>query len=169
MSTILTHTPLWVWVVLALLIKRGLAATQPNCIALSRLFLLPLAFSVWGVMGLPHGGLSFAIASAVVGLTLGAAAGWRLFAGQSGYVWDQQSRQLQRPGNWLILICSMIAFTFKFGLGTVAGRYPELIASPGGALSAGLVSGVTSGLLWGASITQLLLGLRYHNLTEPRG
>jgi hypothetical protein len=81
-----------------------------------------------------------------------------LFSGQSGYLWDQQSGQLQRPGSWLMLLCSLVAFVLKFGLATAAGWQPDLVAGTGGALLTGLVSGVASGLLWGASATQLLLG-----------
>ncbi|PRC94385.1 DUF6622 family protein [Solimicrobium silvestre] len=160
MNAVLTHTPLWVWAILALLIQRGLVAAQPNSVTLPRLFLLPLIFTVLGAMGLARTGslLPAALVAAAAGLVLGAAAGWGLFAGQSGYVWDQQSGQLQRPGSWLMLVCSLVAFVLKFGLATVAGWQPELLAGTGGALLTGLVPGIASGLLWGASATQLLLG-----------
>lgn len=160
MNAVLTHTPLWVWAILALLIQRGVPAAQPNSVTLRRLFLLPLVFTVLGAMALARTGalLPSALAAAAAGLTLGAAAGWSLFSSQSGYLWDQQSGQLQRPGSWLMLMCSLAAFVLKFGLATVAGWQPEVVAGAGGALLTGLVSGVASGLLWGASATQLLLG-----------
>jgi drug/metabolite transporter (DMT)-like permease len=167
MSAVLTHTPLWVWGILALLIQRGLVATQPNSVTLPRLFLLPLVFSVLGVMGLARTGslLPVALVAAAAGLALGAAVGWSLYAGQTGYGWDQQNGQLQRPGSWLMLVCSLLAFVLKFGLGTVAGWQPELMVGISGALLTGLVSGIASGLLWGASSTQLLLGRTRLNLT----
>lgn len=167
MSAIISHTPLWVWAILALLIQRGLAAARPNSVALSRLFLLPLVFSVLGAMSLSRAGalLPLAAAGAAIGLALGMAAGWGLYAGQRGYAWDQQNGQLQRPGSWMMLVCSLVAFVLKFGLGTVAGWHPELVAGGSGALLTGLVSGAASGLLWGASVTQLLLGRAPARLT----
>lgn len=160
MNTLLTHTPLWAWGILALLIQRGVAAAQPNSITLARLFLLPLVFSVLGAMGLARTGalLPVALATAATGVLIGAAGGWGLFAGQSGYTWDAQSGYLERPGSWLMLACSLMAFVLKFGVGMAAGWHPELMSGTGDALLTGLVSGATSGLLWGASATQLMLG-----------
>jgi drug/metabolite transporter (DMT)-like permease len=160
MNAVLTHTPLWVWGVLALLVQRGVAAARPDSVTPQRLFLLPLVFTVLGVMGLARTGalLPGALVAAAAGLLIGAAAGWALYAGQSGYLWDGASGELRRPGSWLMLVCSMVAFGLKFALGTLAGWHPELMAGMVGATLTGLVSGATSGLLWGASATQLLLG-----------
>ena len=160
MSALLTHTPLWVWAILALLIQRGVASARPHSITLPRLLLLPLVFTVLGALGLPHNGalLPLALAAAAAGVLIGAAAGRALFAGQSGYAWDAQSGQLHCPGSWRMLACSLAAFVLKFGMGMAAGRQPELLAGTGGALLTGAVSGATGGLLWGVSATQLLLG-----------
>lgn len=160
MNTLLRHTPLWVWGVLALLIQRGVDAARPNSVTPARLFLLPLVFTVLGALGLVHAGalVPAALAASAAGLLLGAAAGWALFAGQPGYLWDGQRGALHRPGSWMMLACSLTAFVLKFGLGTLAGWQPALFAGTGGALLTGLVPGVAGGLLWGASATQLLLG-----------
>ncbi|KQQ33013.1 hypothetical protein ASF61_13090 [Duganella sp. Leaf126] len=170
MSTVLTHVPLWVWGVLALLVQRGIAAAQPNRITLSRLLLLPLVFTVLGIMGLARVGplLPGALLASLGGILIGAAAGWTLFAGRPGYAWDGASGELYRPGSWRMLGCSLAAFCLKFGLGMLAGMQHVALSGLGGALLTGAVSGMTGGLLWGASAAQLLNG-RVRPALTPMG
>jgi hypothetical protein len=154
----LAYTPLWVYFVLAFILQRGIAASKANTVTPARLFLLPLVFSVSGAVLLARSGslLPVAAAGATAGLAAGAAAGWRLFAGAEGYQWD--GRRLFRPGTWLMLVVSLAAFVMKFGLATAGGWHPELVAGVHGALLSGAVAGIASGLLWGATVTQLLQG-----------
>jgi hypothetical protein len=154
----LAHAPLWTYAVLALLVQRGIVAAKANTVTPARLFLLPLVISVSGAVLLARAGalLPVAAAAALAGLAAGSAAGWRLFAGSAGYRWD--GRQLFRPGTWLMLAISLVAFAMKFGLATAAAWHPQLTAGVHGALLSGAVAGIASGLLWGATVTQLLLG-----------
>lgn len=82
MNAVLTHTPLWVWGILALLIQRGLATMQPNSVTLPRLLLLPLVFTVLGAMGVARTGslLAVALVAAAAGLVSGIASGLLLGA-----------------------------------------------------------------------------------------
>jgi hypothetical protein len=157
-AAVIAHTPLWVYGIFALLVQRGIAAARPNAVAPRRLFTLPLVLTVSGAVVLARAGtlLPVALAAALAGLAVGGALGWRLFAGIPGYRWD--GGQLHRPGTWLMLGVSLVAFAMKFGLATAAGWHPELAAGVHGALLTGAVAGIASGLLWGATITQLLLG-----------
>ena len=158
LASIAAHTPLWVYGIFALLVQRGIAAARANTVSPARLFLLPLVISVSGAVLLARSGplLPFAVEAAIAGLAAGGALGWRLFAGLEGYRWD--GRQLARPGTWLMLAVSLAAFMVKFGSATLAGWHPALAAGVAGALLMGAAAGFSSGLLWGATITQLLLG-----------
>ena len=49
---ILRHTPIWVFVLLALLVLLGLQATRPRVVPLRRAVIAPLVFVGWGVAGL---------------------------------------------------------------------------------------------------------------------
>jgi hypothetical protein len=158
-AALLAHTPLWVYGVFAFLVQRGIAAAKANTVAPARLFLLPLVLSVSGIAMLARStALPVALAATVAGLAAGGALGWRLFAGMEGYKWD--GRQLFRPGTWLMLAISLAAFTMKFGLATAIGWHPDLADGVHGAVLTGAVAGVASGLLWGATVTQLMLGRR---------
>lgn len=157
-AAFLAHTPLWAYGIFALLVQRGVAAAKANAVTPGRLFLLPLVLTISGAFVLPRSGalLPVALAAALAGLAAGGVFGWRMFAGIAGYRWD--GRQLFRPGTWLMLAISLAAFALKFGLATAAGWHPELVAGTRGALLTGAVSGLASGLLWGATARQFMLG-----------
>jgi len=48
---LVTHTPWWVFAVLAYLIWMGVKGLQPRTLPLARVFITPLVFIVWGVLG----------------------------------------------------------------------------------------------------------------------
>ena len=78
---IISHTPIWVWVLLAFLVWRGINAMQPRTIAPSRALIIPLVFLVWGLAGLITArGLGFALALFAVGAIAGLVAGSALAA-----------------------------------------------------------------------------------------
>ena len=46
-SGILTHTPVWVYVLLVFLISRGIKARKPATVALEKLAIIPAIFLIW--------------------------------------------------------------------------------------------------------------------------
>jgi len=50
--SILDHTPFWVWLLLAFLLYRGVAAMRPREVSPSRALIVPVIFFVWGVASL---------------------------------------------------------------------------------------------------------------------
>lgn len=48
-SGIVTHTPLWAWLLLAYLVCQGIKAMQPRTTSVWRALILPVIFIVWGV------------------------------------------------------------------------------------------------------------------------
>ncbi|WP_230328659.1 hypothetical protein [Salmonella enterica] len=47
----LRDTPVWVWILLAFLLRRGFAALYDREMTTGRLFFLPMLFLVWGAYG----------------------------------------------------------------------------------------------------------------------
>ena len=104
--TILSHTPLWVWILFAFLIMRGYAALSEREMNISQLFILPLLFLIWGVWGLKEE-FNFNVASLVgmfSGLALGIVAGWRLWKYQPRLKNKPHSDRIIRAGTPLTLI-----------------------------------------------------------------
>ncbi len=50
--TVLRHTPIWVWVLLAFLIYRGIMMLRPREVSPSRMLIIPVVFLVWGLTGM---------------------------------------------------------------------------------------------------------------------
>lgn len=76
---IITHTPFWVWPVLALLIVIGLKRTQDRTVSAPRLVLMPLiilGLAGWNLAGL--GGSLAAMAGLGIGIVAGTGAGLAL-------------------------------------------------------------------------------------------
>ena len=46
---ILTHTPIWAWVLLAWLIWQGIRAMRPRTGTIGRALIVPAVFIVWGL------------------------------------------------------------------------------------------------------------------------
>jgi hypothetical protein len=145
MSAFLSGVPVWVWVVLALLVRTGVAAARPNAVALPRLAMLPVVFSLWSLRGLDWQ------AGAVAGMCGGAAVGWLCYRRMTGF--RLEGMQLHRPGSWRQLGTSLLAFALKFTLGALAARGVDL-----GAEVHDGVAGFTCAMLWAAALTQLWLG-----------
>ena len=78
---VLVHTPIWVWLLLAFLVSRGVAALTPRDVAPNRMLILPLVFLFWGVTGLIGSrGLGGDFALFVVAFAAGGAGGVALAA-----------------------------------------------------------------------------------------
>jgi multisubunit Na+/H+ antiporter MnhC subunit len=152
---ILTHTPLWVWALLAFLIYRGLNAMQPRMITPSRALILPLVFLVWGLSGLINSRslvLDLALALFVVGALVGLAAGSALATLTPAPRLDQQAGALAMPGSPIPLAMIVTAFVIKY-VGAVAlamASDPATQAEIAGALA--LIGGAFAGLFWGRTL-----------------
>lgn len=49
-----SQTPTWVWLLLAFLITRGIAAMKPGETSLQKLAVVPVLFTVWGAWSISH-------------------------------------------------------------------------------------------------------------------
>lgn len=49
---ILTHTPVWVWILFVFLITRGIKARQPATVTLEKLAIIPAIFLIWDIYDL---------------------------------------------------------------------------------------------------------------------
>jgi hypothetical protein len=154
LSDVLSHTPLWVWVLLAFVLSRGIAALRPREVAAQRALILPLVFLVWGLTSLvssrgPGFDALLFVAAGVIGVLVGAGVAWLSPAPilKTGGV-------LIMPGSFVPLVLIVAAFPIKYALAVAiatAGAPAEaaFYASLGAA-----VGGLFAGLFWGRTLTQ---------------
>ncbi|MGH1360252.1 MAG: DUF6622 family protein [Burkholderiaceae bacterium] len=124
---IISHTPLWVFVLLLALVLIGSVQAKPRTVTLHRVMILPLVMF----------GLSLAGVIASYGFHLLAFAAWS--GGLLGVIWmasnrirtdrvsyNPATRELSLPGSWWPLALMMLIFAVKYVSGAVTAINPEL-------------------------------------------
>ena len=148
-ETIVSHTPVWVWILLAFLVSRGLKALKGGTVPLAKLAIVPAVFAVWGLVHLfkePSAGWVTGLAWLV-----GAAAGLGIgivLARTSGMSVDRLQKTVTLPGSMVPLVLILATFASKFWLGfelasTLVGLDSMYIILDG--LVSGLVAGIFAG------------------------
>jgi uncharacterized protein YneF (UPF0154 family) len=126
-AQIISHTPLWVWALLAFLIYRGILASVNREVTLKKLSIIPLVMlalswqgvsTVFGVTPLPM--LCWLLAAAVA-----ATLNWRLFRKESAIAHPERGVVFQR-GSWLPLMLMMGIFLTKYAVGVTLAMQPPL-------------------------------------------
>ena len=115
---ILTHTPVWVWALLAALLIIGLGQTRSRTAGLLRVTALPLGMGVLSLYGtvsafgtLPVVLLSWLASCVAVAYLV------TPFAAPVGTHYDSRTRQFQLPGSWLPMALIMAIFLTKYAVG----------------------------------------------------
>jgi hypothetical protein len=153
-SEIVSHIPVWVWVVMAFGIWSGVRAFNQRKVSLAMATLLPLVFlflslsNLAGVVGeAPAIGLLWLLAVAV-----GFVLGWFFLSAEPLEVYRGKGTLLV-PGTWIVLAMFIVIFATRFTYGYEQAAHPEAItlmfqvvvfALSG--LSTGIVTGRTARL-----------------------
>lgn len=137
---IITHTPFWVWPVLALLIVIGLKRTQDRTVSAPRLVLMPLiilGLAAWNLAAL--GGSLAAMAGLGLGIVAGTSAGLAL-EGRAGTT--QVSRGVVHlRGDWISLLVLLAIFAMRYATTVVSMTAPTIAAGDAYHFVTALLSG----------------------------
>lgn len=171
LMTALTQTPWWVFLLLFLLVRRGIAAGRPSVAPLWKLAILPLVFLVMDVSGMAQAN---ALAPQGVLLWLAAMLCGALAAGllmrRITVRADRRAWRLALPGDPLVLPAGLIVFALKYALGYMQASSQGLAASPHFLLISMLASSFFTGIFVGRFCGYLLkfLAARHESLSrEP--
>lgn len=151
LTVIIEDTPIWVWILLVLLVMRGISALSDREMRVERIFLLPIVFLVWGV----HSVLcktyfsDLSLMTMGVGLVVGIAIGWILWKSLPRLREKPDSTLIIRPGTSLTLVLIVTTFVSKFIMTAMLSIHPVLLHSLYYNLLFGLLSGVLDGVFWG--------------------
>ncbi|SAK53296.1 hypothetical protein AWB80_01860 [Caballeronia pedi] len=147
---ILLGTPTWVWVLLAVLVSRGMKAMKGGTAPLSKLGIVPALFVGWGLLHLlsdPATGWDTAlmwVAGGVLGAGLGVA-----LAKRSGMTVDRVRRTITLPGSAVPLVLILLTFAMKFRIGFEMATTPHIGVDSTFIVLNGLVSGAVAGIFAG--------------------
>ncbi len=144
--TILSHTPPWVWLILAALVALGLLQARDHVLSARRLLIQPLALAA----------LSVQSALGAFGLQPLVAAGWLLgvVAGAVLNRWLGLPRQVRVladgrfaiGGSWAPMALLMGIFWLRYAIAASLAMLPALANLPGFELAACAVYGLACGL-----------------------
>ncbi len=147
---IITHTPVWVFVLLLALIVLGLLQTRTRSIPPARALALPVAMlflSAYGVLS-SFGFQALTMTTWLVTMAaLTALTAARVNTGRLAR--DPSSRRLAVPGSWLPLAMMLAMFAAKYVVGAGVAISPALAGDPGFQFASCAIFGVINGVLIG--------------------
>ncbi|MFJ2988070.1 DUF6622 family protein [Collimonas sp. NPDC087041] len=127
LAQIISHTPLWVWALLAFLVYRGLLASVDREVTLRKISVIPLVMLALSWQGMsaifgitPLTALCWCASAAVA-----AALNWRLFRSDRVIPYPERGVLFQR-GSWLPLVLMMGIFVTKYTVAVLIAVQPQL-------------------------------------------
>lgn len=151
---VVVHTPLWVWALYALLLLLGLQRTRDSIVPLARMLILPIAVSLLAISTAAAGGLS-GLPATLVGLVIGAAAGWQLE--RDGGTRRLVDGRLWLRGEWWTFGQITFVLVFRYVANVVAIMDPALNADPAWHAAVLFVSATLSAVFLGRTAARLRL------------
>ena len=162
---VVTHTPVWVWVLFIFLISRGIKARRPATVTLERLAIIPAIFLIWDIYDLVvYRTLTpGTVALWTAGILAGAALGYFLIK-QAVITRAEAPRTLYRQADYTALPFMMLAFGVKYVLGVMSAVSPQTMQHP--AMSALAI--VSGGVFAGVFIGKFARYVGVYNSAAPR-
>src|ERR1043166_7818623 len=148
---ILTHTPIWAFVLLAYLIWVGIKAMRPRPVTIWRSLIVPAVFIVWGLSRL----LSRQDFAAPLLAWLGAAAVLLMVGLLTArpIELDHTTGEIKRPGSVVPLIRNITVFALQYTVAVITAIDPHDATTA--AIAGRAVSGGTTGYFLGRTIALL--------------
>lgn len=147
---ILAGTPWWVWVLLVVLVQRGIKALKPATGPLWRFAIIPVIFLAWGISSLiaDLGLTALSVGGYLVALLVGTGLGWAMMTGVALRV-DRERGLVRVPGGPATLILILVIFIVKYMIGVWLGMDPAVVARTWFVLLDCGVSGLVAGMFAG--------------------
>lgn len=126
LSTILSHTPVYVWAILAFLVFRGVLALRERDITVTRLTIIPVLMLVLALQSIASrfGLGSLAMLAWLVAAT--AVALQRRTFGASRLVAGPRPGSLRMGGSWTPLLMMLTIFAIKYAMAVAQAVQPQL-------------------------------------------
>jgi hypothetical protein len=146
---IIKGTPMWVFLLFALLIYRGILAANGKMMNLKKLFIMPIVFLF--LMGQK---MSANPAAFLGFLVVGCFIGWLIYKNIEIKA-DKEKKQIFIPGSYMPLILIIVAFSKGYFIGYTTAVHPELVKTFWFTFGVATVSGIFSGMFIGRTAIYL--------------
>jgi hypothetical protein len=150
---ILTHTPIWVFPLLAFLVWQGWRSLRPATLPLWRMLIVPLVFFLMGLSRLAlarNDGRELLLAWFVAALLFASLA---LVRGTGPMAIDRKNGLVTRPGSPIPLIRNVTVFLLQYAIAVMAALH--LDSHIGVAAIGRAISGATAGYFAGRTVSLL--------------
>lgn len=158
-STIFSNIPWYIYLILYILVKKGIIALKDQEIPVEKIFIFPLIMVIWAFYDIYDifGITSQTFTAIFCGLAIGTIFGLKMTKGKVFYV---SKERLLYKGSPFILIMILAIFTFKVTIFTILGFNPTLtnnaLFAILFALSFSMLAGITIGkLIYALNILKL--------------
>ncbi|MEZ2369409.1 MULTISPECIES: hypothetical protein [Bacillus] len=162
---VLIRTPLWVWILLFILIKRGIAISQERPINLSKMFLVPVIFMMWGLEKIINkfSHLGYCLISYTIFILPGILIGYLLY--KKYQIYFKQETVIFRKKCYLPLIIILINFFVKYLLNVTlevsSSSYDDIAFN----VMYSAISGLSVGLFFGGILYTFYMQSKLKNIT----
>ncbi len=152
----LIHTPWWVYLLLAYVIKVGLDASRPRTVSLFKIFIIPIIFSLISLhtlitcVNVYFLTVTVWVSAIILGAILGL---WEV--SHFNIQVDRGTKHIHLPGTWSTLIVILIFFAAKYFVSYELAVDPRLLQDSSFELIMLSVSGVCAGFFVGRLIYYL--------------
>ena len=146
---IIKGTPMWVYLLFALLIYKGVIATKPKTVKLSKLFIMPVVFLY--LMGRK---MSYNPTYFLIFLVVGCFIGLLIYKNVKIKA-DKEQKIIQLPGSIVPIILIIIAFAKGYFIGYTTAVHPEIAKTVCFTIGVAIASGILSGIFIGRTAIYL--------------
>ncbi|MDR3434129.1 MAG: hypothetical protein P4L95_19895 [Rouxiella aceris] len=163
-------TPVWVWILLVFLLRRGFAALFDREMRPGRLFFLPVLFLIWGIYSvtLETYQTDLSLIMMIAGVFVGIAVGYMVWWSQPPLRNSDNPGLIVRSGTPLTLGVIIVAFSLKFVLISASYLQPELHEARTFCILYGLLTGLVDGIFWGGTLRLFLPWYKKEKASKQR-
>ncbi|MGC6077577.1 hypothetical protein [Citrobacter portucalensis] len=157
----LEHTPVWVYLLFAFLLYRGIKARTPATVTLEKLALIPAIFLFWDIYDL----ITYRDPTLItyiqwtIGIISGAIIGYILI-NPDRLSRSSAPRSIHRPADYSALPFMLLAFGVKYVLGVLNAIAPDVLRQPAMSTLAIITGGMFAGVFVGKFTRYVSIWLR---------
>lgn len=155
---ILTHTPIWVWLLLAALCALGWNQTRTRNLSLKRILILPLVMLALSISSLSNSfGAHLAVLTNWFLSMMCTALFVRSLHLPAGHTYDAQGRLFTVPGSLIPLLMILGIFVTKYVVAVIIAMQASLAHQNWFALSCAALFGMMNGVFFGRTLRLIRL------------
>lgn len=149
-TQIITHTPVWVWILLVALIALGISQTRDRDVSLKRITILPLAMIAFSASNILQNASSHPslIQAWLAACMIATFAVMQIKLNEKTH-FHANTGKLTVAGSWVPMVLILTIFIGKYAVAIYSAMSPDTVQNTGFAISTSMFFGALSGIFLG--------------------